>query len=218
MNRTILSFYSDDQGDWIAELSCGHRQHVRHRPPFKVRPWVLDHETRCSRLGSSLSCPLCDRAELPNGLRHVQSTPRWDEHTLPARFQCLHRLPEDTWGRITVHRGRLHFTSRGEVDLDVIIDSSTMQAIPPGLDHSLGIIGPVSMSIDFFSIDRGEVEDHPDYENRRPEMNQEMTSTASHEGGETACWAHLVCPECGGIVGDVVHSHAQPENQCQRTE
>ncbi|HEY5265972.1 MAG TPA: DUF3565 domain-containing protein [Acidimicrobiales bacterium] len=213
MNRAIVSFYADGQGDWVAELSCGHRQHVRHRPPFEVRPWVLDQETRRSRLGSSLSCPLCDRAELPDGLRLVRSTPRWDEYTMPARFRRPHRLAEGTWGRITVHRGRLRFTSRGEVDVDVIIDSSATQAIPPGLDHSLGTSGPVCLSIDFFSIDRGEVEDPPEHDDRLPEMNQDVTSTTSDDGGETACWAHLVCAECGGIFDDVAHSHAQLKDQ-----
>jgi len=213
MNRAIVSFRADDQGDWVAALSCGHRQHVRHRPPFEVRPWVLDHETRRSRLGSLLSCPLCDRAELPDKLRLVQSTPRWDEHTMPARFQRLHRLAEDTWGRITVHRGQLRFTSRGEVDVDGILDSPATQAIPPGLDYSLGMNGPVSLSIDFFSIDRGDVGDPREYENRPPGVDHEATSTASDNGGETACWLHLVCPECGGIFDDVAHSHAQPKDQ-----
>ena len=212
MNRAIVGFRADDQGDWIAELSCGHRQHVRHRPPFEVRPWVLDHETRRARLGSLLSCPLCDRAELPDKLQLVQSTPNWDEHTMPARFQRRHRLAESIWGQITVHRGRVRFTSRGEVDVDATIDSSATQTIPPGLDYWLGTIGPVSLSIDFFSIDRGEVEDPPEDEKRLPRMNP-VTSSASDDGGETACWVHLVCPECGGIFDDVAHSHVPPKDQ-----
>jgi len=207
MNRTIVNFRADDQGDWVAELSCGHRQHVRHRPPFQVRAWVLDHETRRSRIGSLISCPLCDRAELPDELQLVQSTPRWDEYTMPVRLQCLQRLGEDTWGRITVHSGRLRYTSRGEVDIDVIIDSSATQAIPPGLDHSLEAIGPVIFSIDFFSIDRGAVEESPECAKLLPEVNQEVTSTASDVGGDSACWANLVCAECGGILNDVAHSH-----------
>jgi transcription initiation factor TFIIIB Brf1 subunit/transcription initiation factor TFIIB len=27
------------------------------------------------------------------------------------------------------------------------------------------------------------------------------------EGGETACWAHLVCAECGSVIGDEPHTH-----------
>lgn len=31
------------------------------------------------------------------------------------------------------------------------------------------------------------------------------------EGGETACWAHLVCPECGMLTADGDHPLCQPE-------
>ena len=34
-------FHQDEQGDWVAELECGHGQHVRHRSPWELRPWVL---------------------------------------------------------------------------------------------------------------------------------------------------------------------------------
>jgi hypothetical protein len=31
----ITGFHQDEEANWVAELSCGHQQHVRHRPPFK---------------------------------------------------------------------------------------------------------------------------------------------------------------------------------------
>ncbi len=65
MDRSIVSFHLDPEGEWVAELDCGHRQHVRHRPPFQVRPWVLDEEERAARVGTPLNCPLCDRGEDP---------------------------------------------------------------------------------------------------------------------------------------------------------
>ena len=61
MQRLITGFSRDDLGDWVAQLSCGHRQHVRHNPPFQLRPWALDPEGRTGRLGSPIECPLCDR-------------------------------------------------------------------------------------------------------------------------------------------------------------
>lgn len=61
MQRAIVGFQRDEAGDWVAELACGHRQHVRHRPPWQVRPWVVDEEGRRERLGRPLECPLCDR-------------------------------------------------------------------------------------------------------------------------------------------------------------
>ncbi|MFN2505688.1 MAG: DUF3565 domain-containing protein [Acidimicrobiales bacterium] len=61
MERTIEGFHQDDTGAWVAELSCGHRRHVRHDPPFRPAPWVLDDAQRQSRVGSPLNCGLCDQ-------------------------------------------------------------------------------------------------------------------------------------------------------------
>jgi hypothetical protein len=47
----------------VAELECGHAQHVRHTPPWQVRPWVLTSAGRRSRIGTRLSCRRCDDAE-----------------------------------------------------------------------------------------------------------------------------------------------------------
>ena len=65
MRRLITGFHRDEEGDWVAELDCLHGQHVRHQPPFRVAPWVLDEDERRARVGAPLDCPLCDRAELP---------------------------------------------------------------------------------------------------------------------------------------------------------
>jgi hypothetical protein len=61
--RTIVGFHQDDVGDWVAELSCFHPQHVRHRPPFFDREWVTTEAGRAGRLGTDIECVLCDRAE-----------------------------------------------------------------------------------------------------------------------------------------------------------
>jgi hypothetical protein len=62
MRRAIVGFEQDEVGDWVALLECGHRQHVRHRPPWQERPWVLNAEGREERLGSPLECVICDEA------------------------------------------------------------------------------------------------------------------------------------------------------------
>ena len=51
MLRSIVGFRLDDVGDWVAELSCLHNQHVRHRPPFWERPWVLSEKGPTEHLG-----------------------------------------------------------------------------------------------------------------------------------------------------------------------
>lgn len=65
MQRAIIGFHTDAHGDWVAELECGHNQHVRHHPPFILRPWVVTAEGRQAKLGARLECVLCDRATTP---------------------------------------------------------------------------------------------------------------------------------------------------------
>jgi len=62
MERAIVGFHKDEKGDWIAELECGHQQHVRHNPPWQIREWVITESGRKSRLGNVLNCPICDPA------------------------------------------------------------------------------------------------------------------------------------------------------------
>jgi hypothetical protein len=59
MQTTIIGFHRDDAGDWVAELACDHRQHMRHRPPWTVREWVTTAEGRAAKLGTVIDCPLC---------------------------------------------------------------------------------------------------------------------------------------------------------------
>jgi hypothetical protein len=63
MLTTITGFHQDSDGDWVAELACGHSQHVRHKPPWQLRPWVTSAEGRSKKLGATLDCPLCDSNE-----------------------------------------------------------------------------------------------------------------------------------------------------------
>ena len=60
MKQTITGFHQDEEGHWVAELACGHNQHVRHDPPWQLRPWVLTEAGRRTRLGEMLNCVLCD--------------------------------------------------------------------------------------------------------------------------------------------------------------
>jgi hypothetical protein len=57
--RGITGFHRDDQLDWVAELHCGHYQHVRHNPPWQERPWAATPEARESSLGRELYCKKC---------------------------------------------------------------------------------------------------------------------------------------------------------------
>jgi hypothetical protein len=57
--RRITGYHQDDERHWVAELECGHSQHVRHDPPWQERPWVTTPEGRARFLGTTLLCILC---------------------------------------------------------------------------------------------------------------------------------------------------------------
>lgn len=66
MKQKITGFHKDELDDWVAELECRHTQHVRHNPPWTMRPWVESEQGRTSKLGELLECLKCDRGERPD--------------------------------------------------------------------------------------------------------------------------------------------------------
>jgi uncharacterized protein (DUF488 family) len=62
----IVGYHQDEEENWVAELSCGHQQHVRHRPPLTERPWVLTEAGRAAKIGQAVVCAECMRA--PNSV------------------------------------------------------------------------------------------------------------------------------------------------------
>jgi tellurite resistance-related uncharacterized protein len=155
MRQAISGFHQDAEGDWVAELSCGHNQHVRHSPPFQERPWVLTPVGRAERTGSLLPCPLCDRAEFPEAVRYVRSSSEWDETSLPPGLRRDHQLGAGTWGRIVVRQGTLRFSVNGEPARSAdLTPGSPAQAIPPQVRHSVQPLGRVRFHIDFYAVHR----------------------------------------------------------------
>lgn len=57
--RRIIGFHQDEHHDWVADLECGHTQHVRHQPPWQERPWVTTEAGRQAHLGQILLCKKC---------------------------------------------------------------------------------------------------------------------------------------------------------------
>jgi hypothetical protein len=57
--RCIVGYHQDLENHWVADLECGHTQHVRHDPPWQVRPWVVTEEGRRGFLGTTLQCVIC---------------------------------------------------------------------------------------------------------------------------------------------------------------
>jgi hypothetical protein len=63
VKHPIVGYHLDEEDHWVAELACGHNQHVRHTPPLVSRPWVVTEAGRESMLGHRLDCKKCDRDE-----------------------------------------------------------------------------------------------------------------------------------------------------------
>jgi len=147
--RHITGFHRDDEGDWVAELHCLHAQHVRHRPPFQERPWVLTEAGRAEYVGTELDCPLCDRAELPEGLVVARTAGPFDETNLPAGLRRAHRVPAGTWGRLRVLDGSVDFFLGTDVAVEHHLAAGQTQPIPPDVNHEVHPTGPVRLIVDF---------------------------------------------------------------------
>jgi len=110
MLRPIARFEQDDASDWVAVLACGHRQHMRHRPPTVDRAWVLDPAQRDARLGSPINCKECETAMS----RHA--TGPFDVKLAPL---AVEPGMEDTGiGRMSLDKqfhGDLEATSKGQM-------------------------------------------------------------------------------------------------------
>ncbi|MEE4084118.1 DUF3565 domain-containing protein [Pseudomonas viridiflava] len=59
---TVIDFQQDEEGHWVAMLSCGHTQHLRHQPPWQSRAWVLDPAKRQQKIGQGFHCGWCAKA------------------------------------------------------------------------------------------------------------------------------------------------------------
>lgn len=68
MKQAISGYHKDEEDHWVAELACGHFQHVRHDPPWVIRPWVTTAQGRDKMLGFELDCKKCDQGLAKDGL------------------------------------------------------------------------------------------------------------------------------------------------------
>lgn len=153
MNRSITGFHQDDDKEWVAEMSCFHSRHIRHQPPIKNAEWVLSEDGREAHIGAPVECPLCDRAEFPEGLTLLGSAGPWDRDTLPKGLLSAHRTPEGRWGLLRVLEGAIDF--RFEEDQPVPaatrhLGAGAVQPIPPGAPHRLAPAGPVRLELQFW--------------------------------------------------------------------
>jgi tellurite methyltransferase len=149
--RQIVGFHFDEEGDWVAELSCLHNQHVRHRPPFIDRAWVLSDGGRREHLGSAIDCPLCERGEVPEGLiiqgRIAGERTGQDLGSVPKALCRDHVVPDGHWGLLRILAGALRL-SFSEAGGDTELTMGQSRGIPPGVHHHIVLSGPVSFELE----------------------------------------------------------------------
>lgn len=153
MHRAMTGFHQDAEAHWVAELSCGHTQHVRHRPPFELRPWVVSPEGRSGRIGQTLDCVRCDRREMPEGHAPYKRTLQFTEGSIPAGLLRHHSTKPGVWGRIIVERGALELYE-GEVSAPrQVVTPDNSCVILPEVEHRVSPIGEVAFYVEFWKAE-----------------------------------------------------------------
>lgn len=147
MQREIIGFHRDHANDWVAELDCGHGQHVRNKPPFTNRPWVVTQAGRERHLGSILQCVRCDRLEMPEDVEPCAITPEYTEHSIPADLLCQHATQRGVWGQIVVCAGMLACIFESDELARLEIEAGQTACIPPLVVHRVVPKGTVRFHI-----------------------------------------------------------------------
>jgi tellurite methyltransferase len=149
MERPIIAFGHDSEGEPIAVLSCGHPQHVRHNPPFINRPWVTSEEGRNGMIGQMLNCVRCDKFELPANFVLYKRTSAFTEESLPLGLRKDHSTKTGVWGKIVVEEGRLRYRV-GPLHVDVELSPGNGGVVIPEVLHSVEPLGPVRFFVEFY--------------------------------------------------------------------
>jgi len=131
----IVGFRQDDEGAFVAELACGHAQHVRHRPPLENRPWVTTEAGRRELVGTALPCPLCRMPKLPADVAHYKQTALFDARSVPAGLKRSHTLKAGTWAEIVVEQGRVLYVLEDDGDMSVVLHSGVVGVVAPERPH-----------------------------------------------------------------------------------
>jgi len=144
----ITGFRQDPEGDWIAELACGHTQHMRHRPPWQNRAWVTTEAGRAAKVGAAIECPSCRMPEPPDGVAEYRRTTSFTEATIPTGLLRDHRTAPGVWAHIVVEAGSLEYT------LDCprrtfLLTPGRHGVVTPQEPHHVTTVGPVRFHVEF---------------------------------------------------------------------
>jgi tellurite resistance-related uncharacterized protein len=109
----------------------------------------LTAEGRAARIGAEIDCPLCDRAELPEGLEVVGTAGPFDQRSMPAALSRAHRVAGGRWGRLRLIKGAADFSMQTDPPIARRLVAGQSQPIPPDVPHRVSPLGNVSLAVDF---------------------------------------------------------------------
>jgi len=150
MLRNIVSFDTDEDGEWQVRLDCGHRRHLRHDPPRETRPDLADPASREAAIGQKIECGRCRQRTIPEGATVYKSTPTFDQDTVPKGLLFEHSLKKGVWGQLVVLRGSVVFC---EGDSRQTLKEGDSWTVLPEVVHHLSLTGEVALRVDFLKTE-----------------------------------------------------------------
>lgn len=147
-------FVRDEEGDWVAELDCGHTQHVRHRPPWELRPWVVTAAGRADHIGMEVTCKLCEMPRLPDGVVEYKRTKSFDAQTVPRGLLRSHNTKSGVWGEIVVERGHVTYVIETAPPKSFPLNVRVRGVVEPEQDHHVIVHAGASFHVRFLRYDR----------------------------------------------------------------
>lgn len=146
MKQPIAGYHQDEEHDWVAELACGHWQHVRHQPPFINRPWVDSPAGRDAMLGVELECGKCELGAPFDQARQPRAVVEANRHRTLELILAIGRGDTDFIADAYADDGRLH--TMGNTLISGVYDKSqirqfaggVLEAFPEGLRYTIHAI------------------------------------------------------------------------------
>lgn len=152
MKRHIVKYHQNKQEYWVAELDCGHKQNLRHNPPFIIRPWVKTVKGRQDHLGSTVNCAACDELRWPEGLTHLRQTPEFTDTEFPVGLAKNHATKAGVWGLLHILDGSLEYVVQEPAEKTYRLQKGDSGIIPPTMLHHVRTNGPVRFYVEFFTL------------------------------------------------------------------
>ena len=151
MKRQVVGYHRDERDDWVAELDCGHNQHMRHRPPFEERPWVTTEAGRQGRIGMPVDCVRCNRFEFPEAMVSYRQTQVFDADSTPAGLRRDHSTNQGVWGLIHVLEGEVIYTTPFET---FTLTAGEQGIVVPEMKHHVTPGPDARFYVDFYRRDQ----------------------------------------------------------------